>query len=748
MRGDNGTPIGFVSHVLDITEQLRAAEALRVAEVQFRSIFENAPIGMAIYSFDGAASTIVRVNAALCRLLGYSEGELVGMPAQTIADDEHIDADLDYARMNGLYPGQRIVVPRTYRAKDGRAVETERYLTITGDAKGIVVGAIVQIIDVTDRRAAERALNESEAMHRLLVHNLRNVALLLFDHDLRYTLVDGDHVMTGLGREARDLVGRTIRQLVDDPALVEYYEDLYRRALAGESTQWTIDRFGHNYDCHTGPVRDDVGNVIGGMTLLYEITEHRQLQSQLADSEARLSSLIENAADSMWSLDRDGKLTAFNSRFANEFRDSFGVDVSIGTSILDAVPVAARLRAKADLDATLAGEPVNAERAVVANGRERYMLLSQRPIISNGVITGASATAKDITGRRDMEIAEQRQREVVALLQSIATAANEASSSNAAIMRCLGLVAKFARWSVGHAFSIVGDELRSRPTWYLSESERFAAFVSFTDSLKARKGEGLAGEVLAAGKPVWKSSTRDVASFQRGAMAAECGLLTCFALPVFVGDEVVTVVEFFSERDEQPSDDMFAVMANVGVQLGRVIERERHGDLVRALSLTDELTALHNRRGFMVLANQQMRAIIRSRRPRCVMFADLDGLKRINDELGHEVGDRALVRFAGVLRDVFSEGDILSRFGGDEFVVFVDASIVDANVVVEKLRQRLLEHSAAHADEPALAASIGVVEINPDAMDTLDVVVSRADAEMYQNKRARRASHSNIVVPR
>ena len=176
-------------------------------------------------------------------------------------------------------------------------------------------------------------------------------------------------------------------------------------------------------------------------------------------------------------------------------------------------------------------------------------------------------------------------------------------------------------------------------------------------------------------------------------------------------------------------------MVNVGVQLGRVIERERHAAEVRALSLTDELTGLHNRRGFLALAGQQRLANVHAERVSTVLFADLDGLKRINDELGHEAGDDAITAFARVLRQTFRDGDIVSRFAGDEFVVFLEGSIVDGNAVLERLQRN--RPSNAH-----LAASMGLVEVFPDSTESMDSIIARADAEMYRIKRERRASNS------
>jgi diguanylate cyclase (GGDEF)-like protein len=253
-------------------------------------------------------------------------------------------------------------------------------------------------------------------------------------------------------------------------------------------------------------------------------------------------------------------------------------------------------------------------------------------------------------------------------------------------------------------------------------------------------GASLPGRVLASKRPAWMSSLPDNAQFLRGAAAAKCALRSGFAFPILVGDEVATVVEFFSERDEQPAPQIVELMTNVGIQLGRVIERERHADLVRALSLTDELTGLHNRRGFLALAGQQLRGSLRSKKSHTVLFADLDGLKRINDSLGHEAGDEAIATFAQVLRRTFREGDIVARLGGDEFIVLLEGQLSSAQAALVRLTASLVALNEERPGPRTLAASVGVVEVPLDGSEPLEAIVARADAAMYQVKRARRAT--------
>ncbi len=106
------------------------------------------------------------------------------------------------------------------------------------------------------------------------------------------------------------------------------------------------------------------------------------------------------------------------------------------------------------------------------------------------------------------------------------------------------------------------------------------------------------------------------------------------------------------------------------VVLRDVTEHRQMVETIRTLSLTDELTGLLNRRGFTTLAEQQMRTSVRTRNRLWLLFADLDGLKEINDRLGHEAGDRALCEIARLLRTgSFRQADLVARLGGDEFAI-------------------------------------------------------------------------------
>jgi diguanylate cyclase (GGDEF)-like protein len=168
------------------------------------------------------------------------------------------------------------------------------------------------------------------------------------------------------------------------------------------------------------------------------------------------------------------------------------------------------------------------------------------------------------------------------------------------------------------------------------------------------------------------------------------------------------------------------------------IERHRAQRELQALSLTDDLTGLHNRRGFFTRASRQVKLAQRHQHTCLLAYVDLDGLKRINDTLGHDTGSQAIVDAAQVLSATFRESDIVSRFGGDEFVIMVlDAGPDDSAAVVSRLQSNVRDHNSRSRRAYELSMSIGIVPFDPDGGLTIEAAIARADEAMYQQKQCR-----------
>lgn len=170
--------------------------------------------------------------------------------------------------------------------------------------------------------------------------------------------------------------------------------------------------------------------------------------------------------------------------------------------------------------------------------------------------------------------------------------------------------------------------------------------------------------------------------------------------------------------------------------------REREEHLRRSaenLSLIDELTQLKNRRGFFELAGQALKSARREQQTMALFFMDLNGLKQINDTLGHVTGDDALRDTAQVLRNTFRGSDIVARLGGDEFVALAHLhSELDVETLCARLREHQREFNASRQRPYEVDLSIGATLVDEPADEDLDLeeFIARADEAMYQAKRA------------
>ncbi|HAX74516.1 MAG TPA: diguanylate cyclase response regulator [Cyanobacteria bacterium UBA11372] len=158
---------------------------------------------------------------------------------------------------------------------------------------------------------------------------------------------------------------------------------------------------------------------------------------------------------------------------------------------------------------------------------------------------------------------------------------------------------------------------------------------------------------------------------------------------------------------------------------------------VKQLSLTDELTGIYNRSGFFLLAEQQLKMARRTQTTCYLLFVDLDGLKKINDTLGHEMGDRAIVYTAEILKQTFPDSDIVARIGGDEFAIFIPASIDNTDNFETRLQANIDCFNVKHDNSYQLSMSLGVKQCHWHENFSLEQLVTQADNLMYERKRSK-----------
>ena len=171
----------------------------------------------------------------------------------------------------------------------------------------------------------------------------------------------------------------------------------------------------------------------------------------------------------------------------------------------------------------------------------------------------------------------------------------------------------------------------------------------------------------------------------------------------------------------------------------------RQADRLAGLATTDALTGLQNARALQEGLQREVARAVRYRQPLSLLLVDLDGLKVINDLLGHHAGDRALCHVAEAIRVQLRASDIGVRWGGDEFALLAPNTRRSAAAVLAQRVQSLVGDAPVSSAVPPMAVSIGIATFDPDGAVQVDAssLMSAADAALYH---AKRSGRDRIVI--
>jgi PAS domain S-box-containing protein len=574
-----------ISRVADDPAAARVAlEGLLATEARYEALVEQSIVGICIVQ-DGRFRY---VNRRFAEVFGYTQEEILGLESvlelaapearELVAENirKRIQGELSTLRYS--FQGLR---------KDGSRIDVEVHGTRAEfEGRAAVVSVL---LDVSERLTMERALRASEERLRLVVEGA---------HDA-FVAVDMKGILVGWNTEAERIFGWSHDEAVGRPMAETILPHRYRRAheramkrfrntgdlslLSRRMELKALHRKGHEFPVEVSVtvVPEDGSHLF--CAFLHDVSHRKQAEQALRRNEERFRWLVENTWDIIQVLGED-EVIRYVSPSSQQVL-GYPADEVVGHRFEELVHPEDLAIARDALGATV-GDPtvpgVFDLRIRHRDGSWRIVEVRGRVLTDPEGRPTTLINMHDLSARKAAEAEVQRKNTVIELMRAVAVAANEASSPESVMRTALDLVCEHTGWPIGHAYSVNGaGDLVSTDIWHLDAPTRWAAFRAVTEEGRFLQQGGLPCRVLSSREPYWMANaSRDPAFIRAGQSEPAVG--AGFAVPVLASGEVVAVLEFFTDHPIDANPSVLALVTDIAAQLGRVFERVRAEEALRA----------------------------------------------------------------------------------------------------------------------------------------------------------------------
>lgn len=583
------------------------------------------------------------------------------------------------------------------------------------------------------RQAVEAALANSESFKNAI---LQAALDCIVSFDERGFIVDfnpaAEHTF---GHERADVIGQPLAERLLTPASQAQFEQRMAELLQ-DGTHPAQQRRTEMLAMHAEGMRFPIEIAIAPIALddrrvftayIRDISEWKQSQAILADSEARYRQLIDLSPEAIF-VHQDGKFVLLNQACLQLFGATQAGQL-LGQRVRPFMHPDYKEISKKRALALPMGE------LITGQVEEVWLKLDGTPFHaevsgSKFIYLGSPAVQivmRDISARKLAEALQRAQNEILGMI-----AAGEALPDILATLTGViegqsdrGLCAiQLLNADRTHLHTIVAPSL---PREFAAAMTNLAVGPCHCSSGTAVFRREPVRSTDIASDPLWRIWREH---------ARTHGLRACSAWPIFgKNNKVLGALSLYFREQQLPSAKELQVIETAANLAGIAIENKETEDRIRYLAHYDEMTALPNRALFNQILNHAMKAAHRRQMKLAVMFVDLDRFKNINDTFGHSAGDQALQEFAERMRGCLRENDTVARMGGDEFYILIEeltdgqiAAGVAEKILAEAARPFFIDDQECH-----LSASIGIALYPDDGNDAM-ALLKNSDIAMYRAK--------------
>ena len=621
-------------------------------------------------------------------------------------DPERFEASFE-GFLESIHPDDRAFVEQAYQdsvrnrtlydiehrllMQDGRIKYVNERCETSYDEQGNPIQSVGTVLDITERKRAEQALQQSRSQLRTLIDTLPD--LVWMKDPQGFYLACNSKFERFFGAKEADIIGKTDHDFVDQE-LADFFRQKDKAAMAAGGPTINEEEVTYADDGHIEfletiktPVHDHDGTVIGVLGVGRDITQRKAAEAALQASEEWFKAITQQATEGITVADTEGNYTFVNTAFVDMI--GYTEEELLSMTVFDVKAPEQDTGSFERSKTSKEGLPIE----VVLQRKDGSTFISE--VVGKMIeISGESHVLGTI---RDVSAQVQAEEQIRTLYEAIEQSPVSVMITNteAQLEYVNSAFVKVTGYSLEEVLGKDPNIIKSNETPAEVYRELWRALNS---------GEVWEGELL--------NKKKDGTLFWE----------YCHFAPVI--DEYGRTRNFLAVKED-------------------ITERKHQEELILRQAHFDSLTGLPNRFLSLDRLTQLISEAQRNRDKVAVLFLDLDDFKKINDTLGHETGDKLLIEASSRLSNALRRGDTVGRLGGDEFIVLLGGLDVasDAQPIAENLLHCFRKAFPIDGRELMLTASIGIA-VYPEDSDNASELLRKSDSAMYHSKEAGRNTYS------